>query len=131
MTLLKKDYNSQLASNIPKYFLYTALKGVNFGLVTAMWVIYLQQQYGLNLTQVTLIDVAFWIAMGLGEVPTGIVADIFGRKTSLAVGAGLMGVSILVWAFAPAVLLIILAYMFLAIGATFLSGADDAFFYES
>ena len=131
MSIPKKHPSGQFASNIPRYFLYTALKGLNFGLITAMWVIYLQQQHGLNLTQVTLIDVAFWIAAALGEVPTGIVADTFGRKTSLAAGAALMGVSILAWTFAPTVLLITLAYVFLAVGATFLSGAEDAFFYES
>ncbi len=32
--------NSQFA-NIPRYFVYTALKGFGFGLITAIWVIYL------------------------------------------------------------------------------------------
>src|SRR5262245_22648181 len=108
----EKQHSGQFASNIPRYFLYTALKGFHFGLITAMWVIYLQQQYGLNLTQVTLIDVAFWLAAALGEVPTGIVADTFGRKTSLAVGTALMGLSILAWTIAPTALLIMIAYMF-------------------
>src|ERR1051325_7680308 len=107
----ENDYRNQFAANIPKYYVYTMLKGFHFGLITAMWVIYLQQQHGLNLTQVTLVDVAFWIAAALGEVPTGIVADTFGRKTSLAIGSGLMGVSIFAWTFAPTVPLIILAYM--------------------
>jgi MFS family permease len=125
------SYNAHFASNIPRYFSYTVLKGLNFGLITAMWVIYLQQQHGLSMTQVTLVDVAFWIAVTLGEVPTGIVADTFGRKTSLAIGAALMGASILAWAFAPTVPLIIVAYASLAVGSTFLTGAEDAFFYES
>jgi MFS family permease len=120
-----------MASNIPRYFAYTALKGLNFGLITAMWVIYLQRQHGLNLTQVTLVDVAFWVAATLGELPTGIVADTYGRKTSLAAGTAIMAVSILAWAFAPTVPLILVAYASLAIGATFLSGAEDAFFFES
>src|SRR5688572_4307599 len=104
---------------------------MSFGLITAMWVIYLQRQHGVNLTELTLIDVAFWIAAALGEIPTGIVADSFGRKTSLAIGAALMGVSIIGWTYAPTVPLIMLAYMGLAIGVTFLSGAEEAFFYES
>src|SRR6266511_2673612 len=48
--------NSQFA-NIPRYFVYTALKGFGFGLITAIWVIYLQQRRGLNLTQATIITV--------------------------------------------------------------------------
>jgi MFS family permease len=119
------------ASNVPRYFAYTALKGLHFGLITAMWVIFLQQQHGLSLTEVTFVDVAFWIAVTLGEVPTGVVADTMGRKTSLGIGTALMGVSILAWAFAPTVPLIILTYAALAVGSTFLSGAEDALFFET
>src|SRR5262245_47125990 len=131
MTLPEKQNDSRFAANIPRYFLYRALRGLSHGLITAMWVIYLQQQYGLNLTQVALVDVAFWLAAAFGEVPTGVVADTFSRKASLVVGAALMGLSMLAWTFAPTVLLITLAYVFLAIGTTFLSGAEDALFYES
>lgn len=96
-----------------------------------MWLIYLQQRRGLSLTQATFVDVAFWIAAVLGEVPTGIVADIFSRKTSLVAGTALMSVSTFAWAAAPTVPLIMIAYAGLAVGVTFLSGAEDAFFYES
>ncbi len=123
--------NHSFAGNIPRYFVYTALKGFGFGLIAAMWLIYLQQRRGLSLTEATFVDVAFWIAATLGEVPTGMVADTFGRKTSLVVGAALMSASIFAWAAAPTVPLIVLAYAGLAIGTTFLSGADDALFYES
>src|SRR5512142_2574624 len=123
--------NHPFASNIPRFFVYTVLKGFGFGLITAMWLIYLQQRRGLSLTEATFVDVAFWIAGTLGEVPTGMVADTFGRKTSLVVGAAVMSASIFAWAAAPTVPLIVLAYAGLAIGTTFLSGADDALFYES
>ena len=85
MSIPKKNLSGQFAPNIPRYFVYTALKGFGFGLIMAIWVIYLQQQRGLNLTQATIVDVAFLIAATLGEVPTGIVADTYGRKTSLGV----------------------------------------------
>jgi MFS family permease len=123
-----KGYHS---SNIPRYFVYTAFKGFGFGLITAMWVIYLQQRRGLSLAQATIVDVTFWIAATLGEVPTGVVADTFGRKTSLTAGAALLSLGTLAWAFAPTMLLIMLAYAAMAVGTTFLSGAEEAFFYES
>ena len=119
------------SSNISRYFLYTAFKGFGFGLITAMWVIYLQQRRGLSLAQATIVDVTFWIAATLGEVPTGVVADTFGRKTSLTAGATLLSLGTLAWAFAPTMLLIMLAYAATAVGTTFLSGAEEAFFYES
>jgi MFS family permease len=118
-------------ANIPKYFVYTALKGLNFGLITAIWVIFVQGRHGMSLTQVTLLDVAFWIAATLGEVPTGMVADTYGRKASLAVGVAIMGVSIIAFGLVPTVPLVVLSYVTLAIGVTFLSGAEDAFVFES
>ena len=117
--------------NVPRYFAYTAFKGFGFGLITAMWVIYLQQRRGLSLAQATIVDVTFWIAATLGEVPTGVVADTYGRKTSLTAGAALLSLGTLAWAFAPTMLLIMLAYAAMAVGTTFLSGAEEAFFYES
>ena len=86
MSIPLSRYNNPPESNIPRYFFYTAFKGFGFGLIIAMWLIYLQQRRGLSLTEATFVDVAFWIAAVLGEVPTGIVADTFGRKTSLVVG---------------------------------------------
>lgn len=123
--------HQRFAANIPRFFLFAGLRGMQFGLITSTWVIFLQRQHGLNYTQVTLIDVVFWLAAALGEVPTGVVADTIGRKVSLAIGTIVMGVSMVVWSFAPTVALVTVAYAFLAIGNTFLSGADDAFFYES
>lgn len=59
--------HNRFVANIPRYFIYTALKGFGFGLITAMWLIYLQQRRGLSLTQATFVDVVFWIAAVLGE----------------------------------------------------------------
>jgi MFS family permease len=131
MTKEGETMQSKFASNIPSYFVYTALKGFGFGLFAAIWVIYLQQQRGLSLSQAALIDVTFFVAAALGEVPTGIVADSFGRKTSLVIGTALMSLSTVAWVFAPTLPLIMLAYICLGIGYTFLSGAEDALFYES
>src|SRR6266542_4244947 len=131
MTKERETMKSTVASNIPRYFVYTALKGFGFGLFLAVWVIYLQQQRGLSLSQAALIDVTFFVAAALAEIPTGIVADRFGRKTSMTAGAALMSVGVLGWTFAPTLPLIIVAYIAMGVGITFLSGAEDAFFYET
>lgn len=121
----------QFAANIPRYFVYTALKGFGFGLLGAMWVIFLTQQRGLSLAQASLVDVMFFVAAAFGEVPTGIVADRFGRKTSLIAGSVLLSAGILGWTFAPTLPFIMLSYFGMGVGFTFLSGAEDALFYES
>src|SRR5215211_6100976 len=101
MSIPRNQHNIQFALNIPRYFVYTALKGFGFGLIGAMWVIFLTQHRGLSLAQASLVDVMFFVAAAFGEVPTGIVADRFGRKTSLLAGAALLSVGILGWTFAP------------------------------
>ena len=106
-------------------------KGFSFGLIGAMWVIFLTKLRGLTLAQASLVDVMFFVAAAFGEVPTGIVADRFGRKTSLIAGAALLSVGILGWTFAPVLPLIMLSYFGMGVGFTFLSGADDALLYES
>ena len=129
---IPNQHNSRpFAANIPKYFVYTALKGFGFGLIGAMWVIFLTQHRGLSLAQAALVDVMFFVAAAFGEVPTGIVADRFGRKTSLTAGAALLSVGILGWTFAPTLPLIMLSYFGMGVGFTFLSGAEDALLYES
>jgi len=131
MNISQNQYNNRLASNIPIYFVYTMLKGFSFGLIGAMWVIFLTQHRGLSLAQAALVDVMFFVAAAFGEVPTGIVADRFGRKTSLIAGAALLSVGILGWTFVPTLPLIMLSYFGMGVGFTFLSGAEDALFYES
>ena len=131
MSISQNQHNPQFASNIARYFVYTALKGFSFGLIGAMWVIFLTQHRGLNLAQASLVDVMFFVAAAFGEVPTGIVADRFGRKTSLTAGAALLSVGILGWTFAPTLPLIMVSYFGMGVGFTFLSGAEDALFYES
>src|SRR6478672_4544859 len=99
MTKASTTMKRNVASNIPRYFVYTALKGFSFGLFLAVWVIYLQQQRGLSLSQAALIDVTFFVAAALAEIPTGIVADKYGRKPSLIAGAALLSVGVWGWTF--------------------------------
>ena len=96
-----------------------------------VWVIFMQKKFGLNLTEVTLNDSAFWITMALTEIPTGAVADTWGRKQSQVIGMVIATGSILMFALAPVYPLVLLANSLWAIGITFISGADLAMFYDT
>jgi MFS family permease len=93
--------------------------------------VYLQRQRGLALTQVALIDALFWVVAAFAELPTGAVADRFGRKASLVCGALLSCVGLLVYGLAPSFALLVLGSIMWAIALTFFSGADEALLYES
>lgn len=76
-------------------------------------------------------EAAFHMAILFGEVPTGVVADLLGRRTSMLVGLFLgagVSLSFLLIQGTPSALLV-LALQGLA--GTFLSGADSALLYET
>ena len=118
-------------ANIFKYYLFVGLHNASIWVIAAIWVIYLQERRGLSLTQVTLIDAGFWIAMTMAELPTGIVADRFGRKISLVIGSFFSIIGALSYGLAPTIPLLLLASVIWAISLTFISGANEALLYES
>jgi MFS family permease len=115
--------------NIRKSYIYRFL--MNFQLWWPIWVIYLLQQRGLSYTQITLLDTPFFVLIVLAEVPTGAVADHFGRKTSLMLASTLFAVAIFVFGIAQNYLVILVSYTAWGLAQTFQSGADTAILYDS
>jgi MFS family permease len=129
MQVIRQFFIPSYEGNISKFYIYRVL--YNFMLFLPVWVIFLQDKFGLNLTQVTLIDSAFWFTMALTEIPTGAVADTWGRKQSQVIGMVISTISILMFALAPAYPLVLLANSLWAIGITFISGAEIALLYDT
>jgi len=114
--------------NIWRLFAVQAL--LRFILWVPIWVVFLQRK-GLSLTQVGLLEGVAWTITAFLEVPTGAIADRWGRKASIAVGASLYGLAmflILAEALSPAFLL---GYALWNSSTAFVSGADSALLYDS
>ncbi len=117
------------AANIPKFYLYKALR---FPLLwLPIYVVFFQEGRGFTLAQIGIIDAVFWLANALGEVPTGAIADRYGRKTSMLLGTAIYTVSIGLVAVAESFPFVLLAYLGWGIALTMTSGADEALLYES
>jgi MFS family permease len=116
-------------ANIRKSYIYRFL--MEFQLWWPIWVIYLQKQRGLSLTQITLLDTPFFFLMVVAEVPTGAVADRFGRRWSLMLGSLMFAIAVFIFAMADNYLVILLSYGAWGLGLTFQSGADMALVYDS
>ena len=129
MNPIRSFFIPSYRSNIPKFFIYRIL--YNFMLFLPIWVIYIQGKFNLSLTEVTFNDSAFWITMALTEIPTGAVADTWGRKQSQVIGMIIASGSILLFGLAPFYALVLIANSLWAIGITFISGADIAMFYDT
>ena len=116
------------ARNIPLFYLFQFVRGFHFWL--PIWFLFLQSQHGLSYVQIGLMEVLFGIATILAEVPTGAIADRFGRRVALGLGA--LGFAAATVLFAtlnfPS---LILGHLFMSITRTLMSGSDDALLYDS
>ena len=126
---LSPEIRRKLERNIPRFLAFRAL--ISFQLLFGIWVIYLQEDRGLSLGQVTGMEGPFWLAMVLLEVPTGVVADRYGRKTSLLLGGGIYTTAVVVFAIAGNYPLLFASYIAFALAMTLFSGADGALVYDS
>jgi MFS family permease len=122
------EKNIQLKRNVNKNYIYTLIQNIDF--TRGIWMIYLASK-GMSLTQLGLLETIFHLTSFTMEVPTGAVADIFGRRTSRIVGriASLISVIILLlsnhfWMFA-------ISFIFTALSYNLESGAGDALIYDS
>lgn len=123
------DHRARYARNVPIYYLFQFSTG--FLIWIPVWIIFLQEERGLSLTQVGLMEAIFWIAMMLAEVPTGAVADRWGRRTSLLLGSVLFTAGTIAFAMSPGFGGIAVSYVILAISGTLYSGAGHALLYDS
>jgi MFS family permease len=95
-----------------------------------LWVVYLRGK-GLSFAAIGLLETVFHVASFSSEVPTGIVADRWGRKTSLFAGRALAAVSAALVLYARNWGFLAASFAILAVSYTCHSGAFDALVYDS
>lgn len=87
-------------------------------------------EHGLSVKDIFVLQVIFSIAVILFEVPSGYLADVFGRKVSLVLGAMLGAIGFLLYYLAPSYVGFVFAEIILALSVGFFSGAQSAFLYD-
>lgn len=100
------------------------------GVHSATYVLFLQR-HGLDLFQVNLVNFCFFVTLFACEIPTGAFADVFGRKPSFLAACALWAVGLLAYGFSTSMWQFIASELILAVGATFFSGAFDAWYVDS
>ncbi len=91
----------------------------------------LLQGHGLSMSQVLQTQALFALTIALCEVPSGYVADMWGRRNAILVGSGLnaLGFFSLLWA--DSFVDFLLYEFILGIGFSLISGADLALLYDT
>jgi DHA3 family tetracycline resistance protein-like MFS transporter len=110
----------------PLFLLLGAVSALFVGMIDPIIAVYYVQVVGLGPLQLVLLGTVVEIAQLLFEVPTGIVADLYSRRLSVIIGVLLVGACFVVQGLLPFVAAIVLAEVLRGIGATFNSGALEA-----
>lgn len=86
---------------------------------------------GLSFTEIGFISAAQWFSQLVLEVPTGVFADKYGRKTSMAIAASLASISYLLFFLGSSFIVFFIANLIFGAANCFLSGSDTSFIHDS
>lgn len=117
-----------MRSRISAYAVYLATEATDaffFSLITTASALYMIEVAHLGALQLVLVGTALELSALIFEVPTGVVADSISRRLSIVIGEGLLGIGFLVWTI-PFFIPILVAQVLWGLGATFVSGAWQA-----
>jgi MFS family permease len=117
--------NMHTPRSLMRFYLYAICSGLQFTWTT--WLAFVLAHGG----NPGWAEAAFHLAIWLGEIPTGIVADLLGRKKSMLIGLFGGIVSAFGWFLIQDTLTACLVLGLSGLAGTFLSGADTALLYET
>jgi len=85
----------------------------------------------MGMHEIFILKAIYSVAVVLMEIPSGWMADVWGRKKTLLLGSILSSTGVLIYCFSYGFLVFVLAEIILGIGHSFVSGADSAMLYDS
>jgi len=118
-----------VSNTIWRYYAFCFLKDLAF--FSAVLVPFFKEWGGISLTQVQIIQSWFMFWLFVLEIPTGAVADFIGRKHSVALGAFVVAIAVLVYGSVPKFEIFLLGEFLFAVAMALISGADEALLYDS
>lgn len=110
-------------SYIYNFFMY-------FDITSAIWVLYLSFK-GMSLVEIGLLESIYHVVSILCEIPTGAIADIYGRKVTIIADRISSIISAVLMIFSGSFAGFALAFAFSALSYNLNSGAYDALIYDS
>lgn len=120
----KNSINRQLG------LLYISNFMFNISIAGAAWVLLLVSD-GYSLIRVGFAETVFHITSLIAEIPSGMFADVFGRKKSLILSSVMSMLSALVRGFVPGFAAVCVSIGFSALSYNFISGSDSAIAYDT
>jgi len=118
----------QLRHNILKMYL---LKAVLWFMVAMPIIVLFFQEHGLTLTEVMILQSIYSFSVALFEIPSGFIADIFGRKKTIVFSTIFTFIGFLVFSFFGGFYAFAIAQVLVGIGGSLMSGSDSAIIYDT
>lgn len=103
---------------------------MNINFMQALWMTYLAFK-GLSLWEIGLAESMFHVVSLIMEVPTGVIADLYGRKLSRLLGTLLRLIYLVVLFYVDSLPMALLAFGITALSYNLESGSDTALIYDS
>lgn len=125
--MLKLRQSTQ--GTIRRYYAFTLLQSLAF--FAAVLVPFFTEWGGITLVQTQFLQSWFMFWIFVLEIPTGAVADYLGRKHSLALGALVYTLAMVVYGSVPDFRVFLAAELLFALAIALISGADKALLYDA
>lgn len=119
---------NKLSKNIKNDYIYKFFSA--FDITSAIWVLYLGFK-GMTLVQIGLLEGIFHITGFLSEIPTGALADLFGRRKILIIGRITSLISAIIMLFSNSFIGFALGFILSAWGYNLNSGSEEALVYDT
>ncbi|MFW6309997.1 MAG: MFS transporter [Prolixibacteraceae bacterium] len=119
---------SGVSKNIIRLYLVKISKW--FNLVMPIIVLFYQDN-GMGMQEIFTLKAIYSVAVVIMEIPSGYMADVWGRKKTLILGSILGSAGFLIYSFSFGFWAFVAAEIVLGIGHSFVSGADSAMLYDS
>ncbi len=118
----------QLKHNILKMYF---LKGVLWFMVSMPIIVLFFQEHGLTLTEVMILQSIYSLSVAIFEIPSGYIADVFGRKKSIVISTVFSFTGFLFFSFYGGFYAFAVAQVLVGIGGSLISGSDSALLYDT
>ncbi|MBC8266492.1 MAG: MFS transporter [Flavobacteriales bacterium] len=107
------------------------MKGVLWFMVAMPIIVLFFQEHGLSLTQVMILQAIYSLSVAVFEIPSGYIADLFGRKHTIVLSTVFSFAGYLVFSFYGGFYAFAIAQILVGIGGSLMSGSDSAIIYDT
>ena len=97
----------------------------------AIWVVYLTRERGVTLGEVLLFQAVYSGVIIVAEIPTGMMADRWGRRLSVILGSAVAACAMFTFGIGHSIPILLASYALFSVADALFSGADSAILFDT